>query len=169
MSLMLALIIGRLCFWNKCAILLIEECPQVLMGIFVYMQNQELGIKNQGKTIKLYTDLEAWRIGHKVVLQTYHHTKSFPQSESFGITNQMRRCAVSITSNIAEGFSRQSFKEKVRFYSISLGSVTELHNQFTISRDIGYLTNQVCVEVFENLLLLHKLINGLIKKSKTFY
>ncbi len=79
----------------------------------------------------------------------------------------MRRCSVSITSNIAEGFSRQSYKEKIQFYSISLGSVTELQNQLLISRDIGFISKDKFKEIANQTVIVNKIINGLIKKSKT--
>src|SRR3989338_8067616 len=88
--------------------------------------------------IQSFTDLTAWRRGHELVLMVYRKTGSFPQKEQFSLTDQMRRAAVSITSNIAEGFSRQSQKEKVQFYSIAKASLTELQNQLLIARDIGY-------------------------------
>lgn len=68
--------------------------------------NQEL------RSIKQFTDLIAWQKGHELVLLTYQFTKAFSKDETFGLVSQMRRCAVSITSNVAEGFSRQSYKEK---------------------------------------------------------
>jgi len=79
----------------------------------------------------------------------------------------MRRCAVSITSNIAEGFSRQSYKEKLYFYSIALGSVTELQNQLLIARDVGYIVKERFQEMAEQSVKVHKIINGLIKSSKS--
>lgn len=75
--------------------------------------------------IKDFTDLDAWKFGHELVLSVYTHGR-YPQSELFGLISQSRRCAVSITSNIAEGFSRHSLKEKIQFYSIALGSVSEI-------------------------------------------
>ena len=84
---------------------------------------------NNQKKIKSFTDLNAWKEGHKLVLMIYETTKKFPKEEIFGLTIQLRRCSVSITSNLAEGFSRQSYKEKSYFYSMALGSVTELQNQ----------------------------------------
>jgi len=74
------------------------------------------------KKIKSFTDLNAWREAHKLALIVYKITKDFPKEEMFGLTSQMRRAVVSITSNIAEGFSRQSYSEKVQFYSIAQGS-----------------------------------------------
>lgn len=126
--------------------------------------NNESGIRDK---IRNFTDLDAWKEGHKLVLMIYEITKNFPKEEMFGIISQMRRCAVSITSNIAEGFSRQSFKEKLQFYSMSQGSVTELQNQIIISRDIKYINEEKFQSIINQLIKVHKIINGLIKKSKT--
>lgn len=71
------------------------------------------------KKIKSFTDLRAWREGHKLVLMIYKETENFPSKEIFSLTNQMRRAAISITSNIAEGFSRNTAKEKYQFYSMA--------------------------------------------------
>ncbi len=126
--------------------------------------NYELGIKNK---IKVFTDLTAWQKGHELVLLIYKATKSFPKEELFSLTNQIRRAAVSITSNIAEGFSRQGYADKIRFYSMAQGSVTEVQNQIFIARDIGYIKREVFDRLYEQLVVIHKIINGLIKKSKT--
>lgn len=117
--------------------------------------------------IKSFTDLDAWKEGHKLVLMVYKSTKTFPKEELFGLTNQLRRCVVSITSNIAEGFSRQSYKEKIQFYSIAQGSVTETQNQLLISRDIDLIKNEPFKDMAQQSVVVHKLISGLIKKSKT--
>ncbi len=116
--------------------------------------------------IKNFTDLKAWKEGHKLVLMVYKMTKKFPREELFGITNQMRRCAVSVTSNIAEGFSRFSFKEKTQFYYISLGSTTELQNQLYIVRDVDYIKEEIFKEIFDQTEKVQKLLSGLIKSSK---
>jgi four helix bundle protein len=117
--------------------------------------------------ITSFTKLDAWREGHKLVLIIYKITKSFPNDEQFGLISQMRRCAVSITSNVAEGFSRQFYKEKIQFYTIALGSVTELQNQLLVAKDVTYITVPVFVEIADQTVVVHKIINGLIKKSKS--
>jgi len=121
---------------------------------------------NQGK-IKSFTDLDAWKEGHKLVLMIYDITKIFPKEEVFGLVSQMRRCVVSITSNIAEGFSRQSYKEKAQLYSVAQGSVTELQNQLLIAKDVGFITKEKFHEVATQSITVHKIINGLIKSSKS--
>jgi len=123
-------------------------------------------MNNESGKIKSFTDLDAWKEGHKLVLVVYEITKQFPKEEVFGLVSQMRRCAVSITSNIAEGFSRQSYKEKVQFYSIAQGSVTELQNQLLISRDIGHVSNDKFQSIAEQTVKVHKIINGLIKGAR---
>lgn len=89
-----------------------------------------------------FTDLIAWQRAHMLVLEIYSCSSTFPKSEMFSLTNQMRRAAVSITSNIAEGFSRYSKAEKRQFYYFSIGSLTELHNQCILSCDLSYIDRE---------------------------
>lgn len=118
--------------------------------------------------IQSFTDLTAWQKGHELVLEIYKVTKNFPREELYALVDQMRRCVVSITSNIAEGFSRKSYKEKIQFYAIALGSTTELQNQLLVAKDVGYIAK----DKFDSLAYLtvevHKLINGLIKGAKKY-
>ena len=120
----------------------------------------------QGQKINSFYDLDAWKEGHQIVLKIYKLTESFPQQEMFGLVSQMRRCAVSITSNLAEGFSRGTYRDKAQFYSISLGSLTELQNQLLISRDVKFITADEYSEVLQMTIKTHKIINGLIKASR---
>ena len=119
------------------------------------------------KKIKSFTDLIAWQVGHEVVLDVYKITKTFPKDEQYGLTSQTRRSSVSVTSNIAEGFSRKTRENKNQFYFMAQGSLTELQNQLKVSLDVSY----VDIEKFDVLIAkthrLHKLINGLIKSSAT--
>ena len=123
---------------------------------------------NNNKTIKSFTDLTVWQEGHKLVLMIYHITKSFPREETYSLTDQIRRCCVSITSNIAEGFGRQTYKEKVQFYYQAQGSLTELKNQILIARDVGYLSQNDFKMIADQTIVVSKLLGGLIRKSKTF-
>lgn len=116
--------------------------------------------------IKSFTDLVAWKEGHRLVLLIYKITKSFPKEEMFGLTNQIRRAAVSVTSNIAEGFSRNSSKEKTQFYFTALGSLTELQNQLLLSKDVDYLSKEKFDDIAKQTVIVSKLINGLIKSVK---
>lgn len=110
-----------------------------------------------------FTDLQAWKDAHKLVLVIYQTTKKFPKEEKFSLIDQMRRCSISISSNIAEGFSRQGSKEKLQFYFMSKGSLTELQNQIHIAKDLSYITLEEYKEIYEQTILVSRLLTGLIK------
>ncbi len=95
-------------------------------------------------------------------------TKTFPKEETFCLTSQMRRARVSITSNIAEGFSRYSYKEKAQFYSMSHGSLTELQNQMLIAKDVRYLNEENFRQLADQSITVHKLLNAFIRKTREF-
>ncbi|MDP3740800.1 MAG: four helix bundle protein [bacterium] len=118
--------------------------------------------------IRNFKDLIAWQEGHKLVKTLYLITKTFPRDEVFGLISQIKRAAVSVTSNLAEGFARETYKDKVRFYYIARGSVIELENQLLIAKDVGYLSDKDFHEADSQIQTVQSLINGLIKKSKTF-
>lgn len=122
---------------------------------------------NNGK-IQSFTDLNVWREGHKLVVLIYKITGTFPKEETYSLIDQMRRAAASITANIAEGFGRQTYKEKVQFYYIAQGSLVELKNFILIAKDVGYLSDNDYKSLVEQINLTHQLLQGLIKKSKTF-
>ena len=119
----------------------------------------------EGK-IQSFTDLFAWKEGHKLVLMVYKETDNFPDKERYSLTDQMRRAAVSFTSNIAEGFTRRSAKEKNRFYDMAHASLVELQNQLIIARDVGYLSNEKFKAIAEQSITANKLINGLFRATK---
>jgi len=124
-------------------------------------------MNQESRKIKNFTDLNTWKEAHRLVLLVYKLTKKFPKDETFGLTNQIRRAVVSITSNIAEGFSRNYYKEKSQFYSMSLGSLTEVQNQLMIARDLKYISEEEFSGADELTVVVSKLLNGLIKMSKT--
>ena len=126
-------------------------------------------MENEKSKIKSFADLNAWKEGHKLVLMIYKTTENFPGKETFGLTSQMRRCAVSITSNIAEGFSRNTDKDKYQFYCVAQGSLTELQNQLLISRDVNYLNEDDFQKIIQQTITANKLINSLKWIKNTRY
>jgi four helix bundle protein len=123
-------------------------------------------MNNETNKIQTFTDLHTWQEGHKLVLMIYKETEKFPDKERYGIIDQMRRAAVSITSNIAEGFSRRSSKEKNRFYCMAQASLVELQNQLIISRDVGYLSDNEFKTVADQAVISNKLLSGLSRATK---
>lgn len=123
-------------------------------------------MKVSSSPIKSFTDLRAWQEGHRLTLDIYKVTKSFPKAEIYGLTSQMRRSAVSVTSNIVEGFSRDSFSDKAHFYVMAHGSLTELQNQIYIATDVGYITQKESEILLLQSQLVYKIISGLIRSTK---
>lgn len=112
--------------------------------------------------IQSFHQLITWQKAHALVLVIYEITKMFPKEEQYVLVPQIRRCAISITSNIAEGFSRWSVKEKIQFYFIALGSLTEMENQLMISRDLVYINKQQYEDIEKEVIVVQKLLNALI-------
>ncbi len=111
--------------------------------------------------MRSHKDLEAWKKSIELVTSIYEVTKSFPKEEIYGLTSQIRRCAVSVPSNIAEGAARHSIKEYLQFLYISLGSISELETQLIISQNLGFINN--CSEIVEKALKAKQVLYGLIK------
>lgn len=114
-----------------------------------------------------FTGLKVWQEGHRLVLNIYQATKVFPKTEMFGLTSQLRRAAVSVTSNIAEGFGRKSQKEKMRFYRIALASLTEIQNQILVAKDVQYLKEEDFNNLAEQTITVAKLTNGLLRSIQS--
>ena len=110
-----------------------------------------------------FQDLEVWKLSIELARKLYNLTSKFPPSENFGLTNQMRRAAVSIPSNIAEGQGRNSAKEFKQFLAISLGSIAELETQLIIAKEIEYLTQEDLNPFLATLDRTRKMIRGLSK------
>ena len=108
-----------------------------------------------------------WKESHQVVLNVYALTKKFPRDEVFGLTSQMRRSAVSVTSNIAEGFGRNTFKDKVHFFYQARGSLTELRNQLMVSKDISYISEVEYANIDDMIDRSQRLLHGLITKTNS--
>jgi len=116
------------------------------------------------KKISNFRDLDVWKRGKSIVVEIYKLTKRFPKDELYGLTSQMRRAAVSIPSNIAEGFSRYHQKEYVQFLYIALGSCSELETQIEISYELNYCTEPAKESLLEELNRESRMLRSLIKK-----
>ena len=118
------------------------------------------------KGIKSYRDLEVWRKSMSMVRQIYQTTTTFPGEEKFGLVNQMRRAAVSIPSNLAEGHSRWGQGEFPHSISIAMGSLAELETQILLSVDLGYMNNDHASDLLQELNTMGKMLQGLRKSLK---
>ena len=105
--------------------------------------------------------LEVWKVARSFVSDIYAYTKNFPSKEKFGLCSQLERSAVSIMSNIAEGTSRISNKEKIRFIEISFGSLMENYNQLYVSLDQQYITDDQFKKLKEKVDSLGRMLNAL--------
>ena len=108
-----------------------------------------LALENQRPTAKNFRDLSVWRKAHEFVLETYRLTSTFPKSEIYGLTPQLRRAAVSIPANIAEGFTRRGKMDKVRFMNIAQGSLEESRYYLILAGDLGYADTGQLVKLLE--------------------
>lgn len=109
-----------------------------------------------------YTNLDVWIEARKLTNLVYDLTKNYPKEEIFGLTNQIRRCAVSVPSNIAEGCGRNTSKETINFLFIARGSIYELETQLYLSTDQKFLSEEKFAEILNQVILCKKLINGFI-------
>jgi four helix bundle protein len=110
-----------------------------------------------------FEDLLAWQRAMELVFQVYRDTEAFPKHEMFGLTSQLRRAAVSVASNVAEGKGRESDKELIQFLNCSRGSVYEIQTQLRIAQRLGYLTDEQASALREKADEVGRLLNGLIK------
>lgn len=107
-----------------------------------------------------FEDLEVWRESHQLVLDIYKVSKNFPAEEKFGLVSQMRRAAISIPANLAEGFKKRSLKDKSNFYNIAQGSLEEVRYYIILSKDLRYLDETK--ELLDSTTEIGRMLNGLI-------
>jgi four helix bundle protein len=114
--------------------------------------------------IQHFRQLDVWQEAHKLVLMVYEVTKAFPHDERFGLVSQMRRAAVSIPANIAEGFKRHGIRDKIRFYNTSEGSLEELKYFFILTEDLCYVASNE--DLMAQSRTVGRLLNGLIASTE---
>jgi four helix bundle protein len=98
-----------------------------------------------------YRELEVWKRSHALVLRVYHLTKAFPDDERFGLTSQLRRAAVSVPSNIAEGSKRRTDQDFARFLNIAEGSLSETDYLLLCAKDLGYVASRAQVQLADEI------------------
>jgi len=113
--------------------------------------------------IKKFRELDVWKLAMEIIVDIYEYTKTFPKEEIYGLVSQMRRAAVSIASNIAEGFNRYHNKEYRQFLYIALGSCAELETQIEVSVPLGYITQSGRDKTIEKLDHESRMLRNLIK------
>lgn len=115
-----------------------------------------------------FEDLIVWQKAHSFVLDVYKTTKDFPKEETFGLTSQYRRAAVSIAANIAEGYGKKGANDKLRFYNIAEGSINECRYYVILSKDLEYTSSTKSDELYNDLEAVQKLLysySNTIKKN----
>lgn len=122
--------------------------------------------EENSKNLDSFEKLLAWQAARQLAKITYLLTKDFPKVEQFALTNQMRRASSSVPANIAEGFSRQTVADKLHFYTIAAGSLTELQSFSYTALDVGYLDEENRQELYNQCVKAHKLLVGLIKSTR---
>ncbi len=123
-------------------------------------------MERKGPKSRSYKDLEVWKSSIGFVKEIYEVTARFPSSEMYGLVNQVRRAAVSVPSNIAEGQGRNSSKEFCQFLSISLGSLAEAETQLIIAKEISYLSEEELNALLTRIDHIRKMAKALLKSLK---
>ena len=114
-------------------------------------------------SVKTHRDLQIWQKSMSLVTTVYSVTEKFPESEKFGLISQIRRSAVSIPANIAEGFGRMSNGDIKRFLNISMGSLFELQNELEISKNLGMLNENSFIDLFEITREIERMMSSFIR------
>lgn len=119
-------------------------------------------VNSNQSSIKHFYDLEIWKESNLLCIEIYKLTEEFPKRETYGIIDQIRRAASSVGANIAEGFGRFHYKDKIKFYYNARGSACEVQNFLFLSQDLNYIDKKVARELFTKYENLNKRINNFI-------
>jgi four helix bundle protein len=114
--------------------------------------------------IKSFQQLEVWQEAHQLVLEVYRASKDFPREERYGLTSQIRRAAVSVPANVAEGFKRNGIRDKLRFYNISESSLEEVKYFLILAQDLEYIADNT--DLFQQAETVGRLLNGLSRSTR---
>ena len=109
-----------------------------------------------------FKELNVWQKSYDLCLMIYKITKKYPNEETYGLVSQLRRVAVSVPSNIAEGYGRKTTTDYIRFLYIAYGSICELETQILLSGDLGYIKESIHTETLDNVTEIERMLKGLI-------
>jgi four helix bundle protein len=121
----------------------------------------------RGRNVKSFRNLDVWHLAHGLVLKCYRDTNSFPKHELYGLTSQIRRCAVSIAANVAEGCGKRGNAEFLRFLGIAAGSASELEYHVLLARDLEFLSPENYQSLEVDVVRVKKMLAGLIRKIES--
>ena len=121
----------------------------------------------KSKKVRNFRDIQVWHKAHDLTLKVYKVTKSFPREETYGLTSQMRRASYSIPTNIAEGCGRDSNIELGRFFTIAMGSASELEYTLLLSRDLGYVKGKYYEDLNAAVTEIKRMLATYLKKIRT--
>lgn len=113
-----------------------------------------------------FRELRVWEKAHKLTLEVYRTTRSFPDDERYGLTSQMRRAAASIGANICEGCGRETRPDFAHFLQIAAGSSSELQYHLVLAHDLGYLRTDHCSQLMGNITEIKRMLTGLIQRLR---
>jgi four helix bundle protein len=116
-----------------------------------------------------YRDLEVWKISHKLTLVLYEASRKFPKEEMFGLTSQLRRAAISIGANLAEGCGRRTTPEFARFIRIAMGSASELDYHLLLCRDFEFVSKEFYEQSSKELIRIRKMLSALLTSVEGHY
>ncbi len=124
-------------------------------------------IEKKTTAIRSYKDLNVWKASMELVCEVYEVTRNFPDTERYALTSQMRSCAISVPSNIAEGWSRNSARSFISYLNIASGSMSELMTQLEIARRINYISAERMQALEHRGIQISKMLYMLIKKIES--
>ncbi len=113
-----------------------------------------------------FENLEVWQKSRKLVKSVYQLTSTFPDEEKFGLTSQLRRASISVSSNIAEGSTRWSPKDQARFYEIAFGSLIEVLNQTILSNDLNFVSDDSLINIRVDIDSIGRMLNSLYHSTQ---
>ena len=121
------------------------------------------GVRGSSEMLKNYKELKVWQRSYNLCLEIYRITKGFPKEEKYGLTSQIRRAAVSVPNNIAEGYGRKTTQEYIRFLYVAYGSNCELETQLLLSGDLSYIDSAKLEMLLEGVGEVERMLKALIK------